>query len=175
MNKARGFTIVELLIVIVVIGILAAIVIVAFNGVQQRAKTTQYNTTLSQYIKAVTLFVSEKDRYPGFDPVTATGLACFDGTDTCWTGANLARSQALRTDLATVAPGLPTNLPYAFLITNSSTTDGSVTPSVTYTGYYMLYQYPGTSCPTLSGVVLMNSGSVGAGTNLMNCRVRLST
>ena len=33
----RGFTIVELLIVIVVIGILAAITIVAYNGIQKRA------------------------------------------------------------------------------------------------------------------------------------------
>ncbi len=35
--RERGFTIVELLIVIVVIGILVAIVIVAYNGIQQRA------------------------------------------------------------------------------------------------------------------------------------------
>lgn len=34
----RGFTIVELLIVIVVIGILASITIVAYNGIQQRAR-----------------------------------------------------------------------------------------------------------------------------------------
>jgi len=39
-KRQGGFTIVELLIVIVVIGILAAITIVAFNGVQNRAHNT---------------------------------------------------------------------------------------------------------------------------------------
>jgi prepilin-type N-terminal cleavage/methylation domain-containing protein len=37
-EKQTGFTIVELLIVIVVIGILAAITIVAYNGIQERAR-----------------------------------------------------------------------------------------------------------------------------------------
>lgn len=37
-NKQTGFTIVELLIVIVVIGVLAAITIVAYNGIQDRAR-----------------------------------------------------------------------------------------------------------------------------------------
>ena len=37
-RKDRGFTIVELLIVIVVIGILAALVLNSFRGVQERAQ-----------------------------------------------------------------------------------------------------------------------------------------
>jgi general secretion pathway protein G len=46
-NKQTGFTIVELLIVIVVIGILAAITIVAYNGIQNRARDTTATADLS--------------------------------------------------------------------------------------------------------------------------------
>ena len=45
--KQQGFTIVELLIVIVVIGILAAISIVSYNGIQQRARNASAESTAS--------------------------------------------------------------------------------------------------------------------------------
>lgn len=54
MQKSKsGFTLVELLIVIVVIAILAAISIVAYNGVQERAKVSQANTDLRNLQKAI--------------------------------------------------------------------------------------------------------------------------
>ena len=47
-RKQKGFTIVELLIVIVVIAILATITIVAYNGVSQRAKESATQNAVSQ-------------------------------------------------------------------------------------------------------------------------------
>jgi prepilin-type N-terminal cleavage/methylation domain-containing protein len=63
-NK-KGFTIVELLIVIVVIAILAAITIVAFNGVQKRAQSSAVQSSLSQATKKVLAYaITNGDDYP---------------------------------------------------------------------------------------------------------------
>ena len=62
--KQTGFTIVELLIVIVVIGILAAITIVAYNGVQVRARDNIRKSDLAAIVKAVELFKADNGEAP---------------------------------------------------------------------------------------------------------------
>ncbi len=51
--KSFGFTIVELLIVVVVIGILAAIVTVAYSGITAQARTNQASSELASFKKAM--------------------------------------------------------------------------------------------------------------------------
>ncbi|MDX2776629.1 type II secretion system protein [Streptomyces caniscabiei] len=63
MKDERGFTIVELLIVIVVIAILAAIVIVAYNGVQNRAKSSAGQATANSLVKKFEALNSIKGAY----------------------------------------------------------------------------------------------------------------
>lgn len=63
-KKQKGFTIVELLIVIVVIGILAAITIVAFNGVQTRAKYSKISQDLKSMQKLIEIYKADKGHYP---------------------------------------------------------------------------------------------------------------
>lgn len=60
----HGFTIVELLIVIVVIAILATISVVAYNGVQNRANDTAVQSDLKQIAKKFELYKVDKDVYP---------------------------------------------------------------------------------------------------------------
>ena len=59
-----GFTIVELLIVIVIIAILAAISIVAYNGIQNRANNTTIETDMTNTAKKIELFKIDKSNYP---------------------------------------------------------------------------------------------------------------
>lgn len=64
-NKHTGFTIVELLIVIVVIAILAAITIVAYTGVQDRAIQSSLQSSAKQaYTKVQANAVENNDTYP---------------------------------------------------------------------------------------------------------------
>jgi len=58
-KKQKGFTIVELLIVIVVIAILAAISIVAYNGVQTRARDTIRKNDVAAIVKAIELYKAD--------------------------------------------------------------------------------------------------------------------
>ena len=64
-NKLRGFTIVELLIVIVVIAILASISIVSYNGIQNRAKATAAASTAKNVATKAEMANTFKSAYPG--------------------------------------------------------------------------------------------------------------
>ncbi len=63
-KTAIGFTIVELLIVIVVIAILATISIVTYSGIQTRAENTKTIQSVSAYAKAIALYAADKGAYP---------------------------------------------------------------------------------------------------------------
>jgi prepilin-type N-terminal cleavage/methylation domain-containing protein len=73
-KRQTGFTIVELLIVVVVIAILAAITIVAYNGIQNRAKISSIQAALTQASQKVQEYaVYNGDSYPA-DQTSFDGL-----------------------------------------------------------------------------------------------------
>jgi general secretion pathway protein G len=60
----KGFTIVELLVVIVVIAILAAITVVAYNGIQVKARDSQRKQDVKTIAKALELYYIDNGQYP---------------------------------------------------------------------------------------------------------------
>ena len=79
----RGFTIVELLIVIVVIGILAALVIVTYNGIQQKARDTERKTDIKAVQGHLEAYWADNAKYPTLANVndSAFRTANFKGLD----------------------------------------------------------------------------------------------
>ncbi len=62
--KRAGFTIVELLIVIVVIAILAAISVVAYTGIQERARESKITSELQDISKLLAVYNIDNSSYP---------------------------------------------------------------------------------------------------------------
>jgi prepilin-type N-terminal cleavage/methylation domain-containing protein len=78
-NKQSGFTIVELLIVIVVIGILAALVVTTFNGIQQKGRDTERETDIKAIHGQLEAYYAQNNTYP----------LLADVNDTTWRGTNM--------------------------------------------------------------------------------------
>lgn len=78
---SKGFTIVELLVVIVVIGILAAITIVGYAGVTQRASAAALQSDLKTASTQLALYKAEHEIYPAEGSAEANTLSRSDDTD----------------------------------------------------------------------------------------------
>ena len=78
-----GFTIVELLIVIVVIAILATISISAYTNFQQRAKNTAIINAASQSLKMIQAYIVEHGTYP------LKSRACITTESECQSDSNI--------------------------------------------------------------------------------------
>lgn len=68
-QRQSGFTIVELLIVIVIIGILATLVIVTFSGVQQRARDSERKTDINAIAGQLEAVYAKNGAYPSLTNV----------------------------------------------------------------------------------------------------------
>ncbi len=82
-NKQSGFTIVELLIVIVVIGILAALVITTFNGIQQKGRDTERQTDIKAIHGQLEAYYAQNGNYPALGDIdtAAKATTLFKGLD----------------------------------------------------------------------------------------------
>jgi len=89
-NTRKAFTIVELILVVVVIGILAAITIVAYNGIQQRAQNIRRLNDIDAVTSSLALYAKEHNgSYPATTNNTTANWKSIDvRTDSnCFNGS----------------------------------------------------------------------------------------
>ncbi len=124
-SRRAGFTLLELMIVVAIIGILAALAIPAFSGYVQRARAAEGVQILGDIRQHQEAYLAEFGQYvnaPTFNPTTLpTGgqLTAFDETDPNWSQLGFAPDRAVRFQYrvqagapgmaSTFFPGLTTN------------------------------------------------------------------
>lgn len=152
LNKLKnnsGFTIVELLIVIVVIAILAAISIVAYNGVQTRGQNASADSIANQIAKKAEAYFTVNGSYP-------TTAANFNSTTS--TESNLGSLKVtVATNLAPTAPTAATNFNNIASAYTQFTSGSRVIYNGSANGYVVTYKKD-------SGVATRSNGTAPSGT-----------
>ncbi len=152
-RKDSGFTIVELLIVIVVIAILATISIVAYSGIQTRAKSTKAQANAVQVQKIAEAYYADIGAYPSAAAhfTTANTYANLPAGITIPTNATATTASSI-----TVTNGENT-VGYRYIGTAGAATGGCVI-YFNFTGSAVAYLYMGTAtsanCTTTAGSIL---------------------
>lgn len=113
MNRTkRGFTLVEILIVVIILGILAAIVIPQFTEASDDARESSLASDLQTVRSQVELYKVQHNMYPGFTRDPATGVETWiSGAQfvTQLTGQTDMNGDTTGTDFGPYLQAFPTN------------------------------------------------------------------
>lgn len=168
MRKTKsGFTIVELLIVIVVIGILAAITIVAYNGFQTRAENIKTVNSVAAYAKGLSLYSADKGIYP-----TGFGLPCLgqapkcanttDGVMACFGANQTVANSGFESALSPYASSLPTPSTQQISCGGKQYAGAWYQPASAQSASLLFMYKNASACPTIGGTSVAVFSQVGS-------------
>jgi prepilin-type N-terminal cleavage/methylation domain-containing protein len=117
-KKGKGFTIIEVLIVLAIAGLILLVVFLAVPALQRNARNTQRSTDAGNILSAVTEFVSNNNgNLPADGGTSGTGNALtIGGTGSNTIPVNLGYYTAANISIASLAAGTTNG-------TNTTTTD----------------------------------------------------
>jgi prepilin-type N-terminal cleavage/methylation domain-containing protein len=171
-KKHYGFTVVELLIVVVVIGILAAVTVIAYNGAQSKGKATRTTSSVGSYVKALRLYYADQGSYPAMSSCFGTSTT-YIGNGQCWTSAGWVVSAAFNTALQPYMPRVPapdtTNIGTDALPRRGGFYDASTTPKQIYAIYGGI-----STCPSISGTSYVSTTSFSGNSTGIYCIYELN-
>ncbi len=137
-TKQSGFTIVELLIVIVVIGILATLVITTFTGIQQKARNTGRETDINALQGQLEAYFAQTGKYPTLADVQDVAAGGFVKTN--MKGLDVEAERDPKGALGQVVQGAAGANQYGYVVTPAGCDNGaggdcdSYTLTATYEG-----------------------------------------
>ena len=166
-----GFTIVELLVVIVVLGVLSSVVVVAYGGIQDRARSAALQAAVGTLEKGLTLYSKINGGYPDptdvpGDPIAQVAVACMQPTSGGWLVlSGLSASQCyISGGLAPSYVGYSAVVKQALLTQISAIPDtsDSITSTNSNTAYRgVMYQYQKTTGQALLMYYIQGNQSCG--------------
>lgn len=96
-----GFTLIEILIVVFIIGIIAGITLVTYNGVQARARNSQTLSAANQWVKILKTYQLRNHRYPELSTCLGSGYGYGVNNDKGSTGVGQCRQTSASSGIIT--------------------------------------------------------------------------
>ena len=149
-SNTSGFTLVELIVVVVIIGILSAIAIPSFNNASDKAKQKEASTLLASYAKAAQAFYTENSEVAN----SVSDLNQYITVSACTSNDAQTCKNSQTTSITGLDWNSPTGMYDIQMASNTTQTSFTATPKSGWNGYPVASVF----C-TSTGSTILNEGS----------------